>query len=155
MCVCACICICMCSRATCLFCSVVASLSACYICLQTNRAYPAFRTRATDLLCYAYITSQRLQKINPLCDEPLSHASTQCTKNRGWGHLRMVVVTALCPYKGFDCVAAYDAVIICVVCMPDVQVWHAHQALGASMRHMHIMLSAHHWFAEQLVKPCI
>ena len=41
----------------------------------------------------------RLQKINPLCDEPLSHASTQCTKNRGWGHLRMVVVTALCPYK--------------------------------------------------------
>jgi len=75
---------------------------------------------------------------------PLSHASTQCTKNRGWGHLRMVVVTALCPYKGFDCVAAYDAVTTCVVCMPDVQVWHAHQALGASMRRMHIMLSTHH-----------
>jgi hypothetical protein len=51
--------------------------------------------------------------------------------------------------------AAYDAVAICVVCMPDVQVWHAHQALGASMRQMHIMLSAHHWLAEQLVKPCI
>lgn len=66
MCVCTCICICMCSRA-CLFCSVIVSLSACYIYLQRKRVNPASRTRATDLRVLHLHSTYNVFGINALC----------------------------------------------------------------------------------------